>query len=59
MLPEFVTAIKTLTYETTIIREEHPEWTDAEIIDFIDTMAYDDLGKGFSLVDPDTMEYLL
>ena len=58
MLPEFVTAIKTFIYDTTIIREDHPEWTDAEIIDFIDSMAYDDLGKGFSLVDSDTMEDL-
>jgi hypothetical protein len=58
MLPQFVTAIKTFTYDTTIIRDDHPEWTDEEIIDFIDTKAYDDLGNGFSLVDPDTMEEL-
>jgi hypothetical protein len=58
MLPEFVTAIKTFTYNTTVIQEHHPEWTDAEIIEFIDTMSYDDLGEGFSLVDPDTMEEL-
>jgi hypothetical protein len=59
MLPRFVTAIKTITYDIEDLKDRiFPDLTDEEIIDYIDTEAYDELGIGYRLVDPDTMEDL-
>ena len=58
MLPQFVTAMKTITYNIEDLKDIFPDLTDEEIIDYIDTDAYDELGIGYRLVDPDTMEDL-
>ena len=63
MLPEYITAIKTVTYDTEQIRDNWEGMndgtiTDEEILDLIQEWAYDDLGHGFRLVDPETMEEL-
>lgn len=63
MLPEYITAIKTVTYDTEQIRDNWEGMndgtiTDEEILDLIQEWAYDDLGDGFRLVDPETMEEL-
>jgi len=58
MLPQFVTAMKTITYNIEDLKDIFPDLTDEEIIDYIDTEAYDELGIGYRLVDPDTMEDL-
>ena len=58
MLPQFVTAMKTITYNIEDLKDILPDLTDEEIIDYIDTDAYDELGIGYRLVDPDTMEDL-
>ena len=58
MLPQFITAMKTITYNIEDLKDILPDLTDEEIIDYIDTEAYDELGTGYRLVDPDTMEDL-
>lgn len=63
VLPEYITAIKTVTYDTEQIRDNWEGMndgtiTDEEILDLIQEWAYDDLGDGFRLVDPETMEEL-
>ena len=63
VLPEYITAIKTLTYDTQQIRDgwegiDGGTITDGEILDLIQEWAYDNLGDGFRLVDPETMEEL-
>ena len=56
MIPEFITAMKTFTYSTSVIRDLNPDWTDEEIMLYIEDLAHEDLGGGFILVDEDGNE---
>lgn len=56
MLPDFITAMKTYTYDTALIREEWGELSDEELIDLIDEWAREDFGSGFVLLDEDGRE---
>lgn len=62
-LPEFITAIKTMTYDTAQVRQsicdvgDDPDSvTDEEILALIDEWAYDDLGRGYILLDEEGEE---
>ena len=59
-LPNYVTAIRTITYDTTLVRESLSEFYDSpadikdeDILAMIDEWAYDDLGDGYRLLDED------
>lgn len=57
MLPDFITAVKTYTYDTAKVREDYPrELSDQEVIDLIDEWAREDLGNGYVLLDEDGRE---
>ena len=63
MIPEFITAIKTVTYDTALVREgladfydDPSEIKDEDIIAMIDEWAYDDLGRGYILLDEEGEE---
>lgn len=62
-IPNYVTAIRTVTYDVEMIRESLSEFYDSpsdikdeDIIAMIDEWAYDDLGDGFRLLDEDGEE---
>ena len=62
-LPEYITAMRTVTYDTTLVRESLSEFYDSpadikdeDIIAMIDEWAYDDLGDGYRLLDEDGEE---
>ena len=62
-LPNYITAIRTVTYDTTLVRESLSDWyddpadiKDEDILALIDEWAYDDLGDGFRLLDEDGEE---
>lgn len=62
-LPEFITAINTMTYDTAQVRaslidvgDEPTEVADEVILALIDEWAYDDLGRGYILLDEDGNE---
>ena len=62
-LPNYITAIRTVTYDTTLVRESLSEFYDSpddikdeDILALIDEWAYDDLGDGFRLLDEDGEE---
>ena len=62
-LPNYITAIRTITYDTTLVRESLSEFYDSpddikdeDILALIDEWAYDDLGDGFRLLDEDGEE---
>ncbi len=63
MLPQYITAIKTTTYDTAQVRQficdvgDDPDSvTDEEILAMIDEWAYDDLGRGYILLDEEGEE---
>lgn len=56
MLPQYITAIKSFTYDTAIIHDDNPDWTDEEILAFVSDLAYDDMNGYDTLVDSDGME---
>lgn len=63
MLPNYITAIRTVTYDTTLVRESLQDFyddpadiRDEEILALIDEWAYDDLGDGFRLIDEEGEE---
>lgn len=56
MLTQYITAIKSFTYDTTIIRDDNPDWTDEEILAYVSDLAYDDLNGYDALVDEDGRE---
>ena len=62
-LPNYITAIRTVTYDTTLVRESLSEFYDSpadikdeDILAMIDEWAYDDLGDGYRLLDEDGEE---
>lgn len=62
-LPNYITAIRTVTYDTTLVRESLSDWyddpadiKDEDILALIDEWAYDDLGDGYRLLDEDGEE---
>ncbi len=62
-LPEYITAIRTVTYDTTLVRESLSEFYDSpsdikdeDILAMIDEWAYDDLGDGYRLLDEEGEE---
>ena len=62
-LPEFITAIKTMTYDTQQIREslydfydDPADIRDEEILQMIEDWASEDLGNGYLLLDMDGNE---
>ena len=62
-LPEYITAIRTITYDTTLVRESLSEFYDSpadikdeDIVAMIDEWAYDDLGDGYRLLDEEGEE---
>ena len=62
-LPNYVTAIRTITYDVEMIRESLLEFyddpadiKDEDIVAMIDEWAYDDLGDGYRLLDEDGEE---
>ena len=62
-LPNYITAIRTVTYDTTLVRESLSEFYDSpadikdeDIVAMIDEWAYDDLGDGYRLLDEDGEE---
>ena len=62
-LPEYITAIRTITYDTTLVRESLSEFYDSpadikdeDILAMIDEWAYDDLGDGYRLLDEEGEE---
>lgn len=62
-LPEYITAMRTVTYDTTLVRESLSEFYDSpadikdeDILAMIDEWAYDDLGDGYSLLDEEGEE---
>ena len=59
-LPEYITAIRTVTYDTQQIRESLQDFyddpadiRDEEILQMIDDWAYEDLGGEYRLVTED------
>jgi len=56
MLPQYITAIKSFTYDTAIIQGDNPDWTDEEILAYVSDLAYDDLNGYDALVDEDGRE---
>lgn len=62
-LPEYITAMRTVTYDTTLVRESLSEFYDSpadikdeDILAMIDEWAYDDLGDGYRLLDEEGEE---
>ena len=63
MLPEYITAIRSIAYNTEEIRESLSDFyddpadiTDQVILDMIDEWAYEDLGGEYRLVTEDGNE---
>lgn len=57
-LPEYITAIRTITYNTQEIRESLHDFyddpadiRDEEILQMVEDWAYEDLGDGYRLLD--------
>lgn len=62
-LPEYITAIRTVTYDTALVREgladfydDPADIKDEDIVAMIDEWAYDDLGDGYRLLDEEGEE---
>ena len=59
-LPNYITAIRTVTYDTQQIRESLQDFyddpadiRDEEILQMVEDWAYEDLGSGYRLLDED------
>jgi len=62
-LPNYITAIRTVTYDTQQIRESLQDFyddpadiRDEEILQMVEDWAYEDLGDGYRLLDEDGNE---
>lgn len=62
-LPNYITAIRTVTYDTQQIRESLQDFyddpadiRDEEILQMVEDWAYEDLGDGYRLLDEDGEE---
>ena len=62
-LPNYITAIRAVTYDTQQIRESLQDFyddpadiRDEEILQMVEDWAYEDLGSGYRLLDEDGEE---